>query len=94
MSGTFTGSYCARIGVGARAFHSATDERTGYPADDHRLVQRWAWYSLNDDVYDPQTGIGFNGNLFDRSTHEIAPLGVAYGTYTYCGCSEMQFFYR
>jgi hypothetical protein len=63
-------------------FLTTTDDRTGYPADGNRLVQRWSWYSLDDRVYTPETGIGFNGNLFDADTREITPLGRAYGAYT------------
>lgn len=32
-------------------FLSATDPSLGYPADGNRLVQLWAWYSLNDPAY-------------------------------------------
>ena len=63
-------------------FLTTTDDEVGYPADGNRLVQRWAWYSLDDYVYDPQTGRGFNGNLFDPDAREITPLGLAYGAYT------------
>jgi hypothetical protein len=44
---------------------SAADAELGYPADEHRLVQRWLWYSLNDRPWDEETGQGFNGALFD-----------------------------
>ncbi len=27
---------------------ATTDPATGYPSDDYRLVQRFAWYSVND----------------------------------------------
>jgi hypothetical protein len=60
---------------------SATDESIGYPADGNRLVQRWAWYSL-DDMFDPNTAEGFNGNLFNRDTLEITGYGIDFGTYT------------
>ena len=30
-------------------FLYGTDSEIGYPADDYRLVQAWAWYSLSDD---------------------------------------------
>ena len=57
MSGSF--DYCL----------SATDAELGDPADGNRLVQRWAWYSLNDRMSD-LTAIppyfGFNGSLFER----------------------------
>ncbi len=60
---------------------TATDEELGDPADGNRLVQRWAWYSLNDQPYDPETGQGFNGNLFDPVSREITPLGLDYSGY-------------
>jgi hypothetical protein len=44
---------------------SAKDEQIGYPADENRLVQRWLWYSLNDQSWNPKTSAGFNGALFD-----------------------------
>jgi hypothetical protein len=56
-------------------FLTASDASLGYPADDNRLVQRWAWYSLSDRVYPA-------GNLFDPDTGQITPLGLAYGSYT------------
>jgi hypothetical protein len=47
---------------------SATDAGIGYPADGNRLVQRWAWNSLNDQPYQwvdsCQCYAGFNGSLF------------------------------
>jgi hypothetical protein len=43
---------------------AARDEETGYPEDDYRLVQRWLWYSLNEEPYNNATGEGFNGALF------------------------------
>lgn len=44
--------------------NSARDQSLGYPADNGRLVQRWAWHSLNELPYDPETGQGNNGMLF------------------------------
>ncbi len=38
-------------------FHTLRDEELGYPADDYRLVQRWNWFSTNDDLFP-------SGNLF------------------------------
>jgi hypothetical protein len=48
---------------------------SGYSADDGRLVQYWFWYSL----YDP--GAYSTGNLYDRQTYSLTPLGEAYKTY-------------
>lgn len=47
----------------------------GYPQDDYRLVQAWAWYSLFDDVQ-------YNGYLFRSSTKTLSPMGQTYATYT------------
>ena len=44
---------------------AATDEALGCPADGNRLVQQWAWYSLNDKLIDLETFEGFNGALYD-----------------------------
>lgn len=60
---------------------SATDGNTGYPGDGNRLVQKWAWYSL-DDEFDPDTWEGFNGNLYLPDTHEMSGHGIHYGAYT------------
>lgn len=53
---------------------TATDDRLGYPADGNRLVQRWAWYSVADDLY-------YTGNLFDPESGEITPLGQVFAEY-------------
>jgi hypothetical protein len=55
---------------------TATDETLGYSSDDNRLVQRWAWFSLDFPPYDPVEGRGFNGNLFDPDTREITAVGL------------------
>lgn len=47
----------------------------GYPEDDYRLVQAWAWYSLFDDVQ-------YNGYLFNSTTKTLSPMGQTYATYT------------
>jgi hypothetical protein len=46
----------------------------GYPADDYRLVQAWAWYSISETYY--------NGKLFDPSTRQLSTLGHTYADYT------------
>ena len=46
----------------------------GYPADEYRLVQRWAWYSLTDD--------NFNGWLFDPSSKARTVFGDHFAAYT------------
>jgi hypothetical protein len=56
-------------------FLYATDDDLGYPADDFRLVQAWAWYSLSDDEF-------YNGYLFHGEDKTLSPMGQAYGAYT------------
>lgn len=46
----------------------------GYPADEYRLVQRWAWYSLTDD--------NFNGWLFDPKSKARTVFGDNFAAYT------------
>ena len=53
---------------------TATDPELGYPADDYRLVQRWAWFSLSDDTYP-------TGNLIDWADGSLTPLGQSYARY-------------
>ncbi len=67
-------------------FLTATDPDLGYPADGNRLVQAWAWYSLDDNTY--QDGEiyneGYNGDLFTgQVTKTITALGQAYGDYVH-----------
>lgn len=68
-------------------FLSATDPDIGYPADDNRLVQKWAWYSLDDKRYDADgriIGWGYNGDLFTGAfTKTMTALGQAYAAYVH-----------
>ncbi len=59
-------------------FTTATDDSLGYPADGNRLVQRWVWYSLNDDDFE---GWPSRHHLFDPETRQITQLGIDYGDY-------------
>jgi len=47
----------------------------GYPKDDYRLVQAWAWYSLSDDSQ-------YNGYLFHSGSKAISSMGRTYADYT------------
>jgi hypothetical protein len=61
---------------------TAQDPNLGYPADGHRLVQQWLWYSLNDEPYNDVTGRGFNGGLFDHQDPErITQFGAVFREY-------------
>ena len=63
-------------------FLGATDPALGDPNDGHRLVQRWAWFSLDEKPWDPVTLEGFNGNLFDPETGVITVHGQHYASHT------------
>jgi streptogramin lyase len=55
----------------------------GDPSDGHRLVQRWAWFSLDIPPWDPEFALGgFNGNLFDPETAAITAHGSNYASHT------------
>ena len=47
---------------------NTTDSELGYPADENRLVQGWAWFSLNDNIYP-------TGNLIDPQTKKLTEIG-------------------
>ncbi len=59
-------------------FLSASDPDIGYPADGNRLVQRWAWYSLDDTSF--VWGTTYSA-LMDPQTRAIKPLGSDFGRY-------------
>lgn len=76
-----------RFFLGSTAYlQQARDAATGYPPDGHRLVQRWAWFSLNFYAFDPDPanarGLeGLNGNLFDHGSGAITPLGETFAAF-------------
>jgi len=51
------------------------DPALGYLADGGRLVQRWCWFSLQDERYP-------TGDLLDPATGRLTPLGEAFAQYT------------
>ena len=53
---------------------AATDENTGYPLDENRLVQGWLWYSLNAEWFPL-------GQLFDPDTQNITVIGNGWKDY-------------
>lgn len=59
---------------------AARDESLGYPADEYRLVQRWAWFSLNEPPWNEDTGTGYNGHLLDWETGILTPMGWTYNS--------------
>ncbi|MBX3010550.1 MAG: hypothetical protein KF832_03545 [Caldilineaceae bacterium] len=67
-------------------FADTSDCTIGYEADGCRLVQRWAWFSLED------VGWNFNahGALFDRNTGQPTTAGELYRQYTLDNYSKLQ----
>lgn len=59
-------------------FFSAADPAIGHPADGGRLVQQWAWYSLDDRSF--EWGTTWSA-LADPATGELLPLGEEFGAY-------------
>lgn len=57
-------------------FRTYTDPAIGYPADGNRLVQRWAWFSVDANPW------YWGGTLFDPATHGLRPLGEDFRAYT------------
>ncbi|MEM7133575.1 MAG: hypothetical protein AAF702_45195 [Chloroflexota bacterium] len=60
---------------------SAKDDSIGYPEDENRLVQSFAWFSLNFPNYDPATESGLNGALFEYIGGERTILGDMFVEY-------------
>lgn len=60
---------------------NTTDSTLGYTADGNRLVQEFAWFSLNYWEFNINTYFGLNGNLFDHDSRQIMPLGLDYAAY-------------
>jgi hypothetical protein len=60
---------------------TAIDAETGYPQDGNRLVQAWAWYSLNDPAFEIETLPGWS-HLFEPTTKTITALGLDFAAYT------------
>jgi hypothetical protein len=67
-------------------FFDAVDADLGLASDGGRLVQRWLWYALNDQPYNPSTGEGFNGSLFAYNygggyPGQLTKFGLAFKNY-------------
>jgi len=50
---------------------AAADPQIGLPQDNHHLVQRWAWFSLADEIYP-------TSDLADLKNHQLTPVGQAF----------------
>ena len=64
---------------------SEADPALGYPADNYRLVQRWNWFSLDDDSIpedNPPDHHQWNGWLFESETRNRSVFGDAFAAFT------------
>ena len=52
------------------------DANIGMPADGNRLVQRWFWYSLNEEL------TTYGGSLYDPRTGALTTVGQRFKDYT------------
>ena len=66
-------------------FLNTKDCSLGYAADECRLVQRWAWYSLDDD----RTGFNRHAYLLDPDTDQLTPAGLAFRNFGQANSVEL-----
>ena len=59
-------------------FVNLTDERTGLESDDHRLVQQWAWFSLQSAEFP-------TSDLADLDSGNFTAIGELFRAYTQAG---------
>lgn len=62
--------------AGFDTMRNDTDAQIGYPYDNDRLVQKWAWFSVDGGID------AWGGSLFDTNTGAIRELGQVYQNYT------------
>jgi len=62
-------------------FLTATDPDLGYPADGNRLVQRWAWYSLDDASFEQQNYTTWSALYDPFPPYRMRPLGRDFAAY-------------
>lgn len=67
-------------------FADTKDCAIGYVADDCRLVQRWAWFSLENVGWD----FNLHGMLFDHNVKQLAPAGERFRQYTLSNYEKLQ----
>lgn len=68
---------------------NAKDPAVGDPHDDYRLIQRFSWYSVNDER---ANGGQYNGNLFSAATYAESSMGQNYREYTTNLADEINFY--
>jgi hypothetical protein len=62
-------------------FMNATDSSLGYAADGNRLVQRWAWYSLDDPSFEQTEYTTWSALYNPFPPYDIRQLGQDFGQY-------------
>lgn len=62
-------------------FLHGTDTQLGYPADGNRLVQRWAWYSLDDTSFEQQQYMTWSALYDPFPPYAIRQMGRDFGAY-------------
>ncbi len=62
-------------------FMNAADPQIGYPADGYRLVQRWAWYSLDDPSFEQDEYPTWSALYDPFPPYAVRPLGIEFGRY-------------
>ena len=75
-------SFDFNLGVGAE---SGVDKALGMPDDGFRLVQRWAWYSANARMSEPDCSLlnSANGSLFSwQDPSVVTDFGMHFKAYT------------
>ena len=60
---------------------TAADQESGCAQDDHHLVQRWAWFSLNGSFRGEDNPMGGNGSLYDYRTGRPTRFGHRFIAY-------------
>jgi hypothetical protein len=62
-------------------FLNETNAQIGYPADGNRLVQRWAWYSLDDPSFEQQQYTTWSALCNPFPPYDMRQLGRDFGAY-------------
>ena len=72
-------SFLGGRGIAARIYWEEVPPELGALDPENRLVQAWAWYSLDDDQFEGYTS---HSHLFNPDTKQLTALGRAYRDYT------------
>jgi hypothetical protein len=67
-------------------FLHTKDCSLGYATDDCRLIQRWAWWSLD---YDRSNSFNLHASLYDGVTGQMNPSGIAFRDWVRANMAEL-----